>query len=63
MKDAGDDHYDMMPGLFDAGQTMPLRSEIHVDEAMTSIQLSGDHARMTAAEYHSSNPHVEGATP
>ena len=42
---------------------MPLRSEIYVDEAMASVQLGGRHARVTAADYQSSNPHVEGATP
>ena len=63
VKDAGDPHYEFMPGLFDAAGVMPLRSEIYVDEAMASVQLGGRHARVTAADYQSSNPHVEGATP
>jgi hypothetical protein len=52
--------YELMPGLFDAARTWPLRSEVYVDRAMSSLQLAGDHRRRTRAEYEASNPFVEG---
>ena len=52
--------YELMPGLFDAARAWPLRSEIYVDRAMSSVQLAGDHRRKSRAEYEASNPFVEG---
>lgn len=61
MRDYGDDKgYDLMPGLFDAAQGWPLRSEIYTDRALASVRLSGDHPRMTRAQYEARTPHVEG---
>jgi hypothetical protein len=42
--------YELMPGLFDAARSWPLRSEIYVDRAMASLDLVGDHRRKTRAE-------------
>lgn len=52
--------YELMPGLFDGALQWPLRSEIYVDRAMASVQLSGDHRRKSRAEYEAENPFVEG---
>lgn len=55
--------YDLMPGLFDAELTQPLRSEVYADCAMTSVQLAGDHRRATQAEYEKKNQFVQGDAP
>ena len=55
--------YELMPGLFDAAGSWPLRSEIYVDRAMASLRLAGDHRRKTRAEYEAENPFVEGDVP
>jgi hypothetical protein len=52
--------YDLMPGLFDAVLTQPLRSEVYADCAMASVQLGGDHRRATQAEYEKKNQFVPG---
>jgi hypothetical protein len=52
--------YELMPGLFDAARNWPLRSEIYVDRAMTSVKLIGDHRRKSRAEYEAENQFVEG---
>jgi hypothetical protein len=52
--------YELMPGLFDAARSWPLRSEIYVDRAMDSVNLRGDHPRKSRAEYEAENPFVEG---
>ena len=52
--------YELMPGLFDAVRSWPLRSEIYVDRAMACVQLAGDHRRKTRAEYEVENPFVDG---
>ncbi len=52
--------YELMPGLFDAARSWPLRSEIYVDCAMASVRLSGDHRRKSRSEYEAENPSVEG---
>lgn len=52
--------YDLMPGLFDAVLTAPLRSEVYSDRAMASVHLAGDHRRATGAEYEQKNRFVEG---
>ena len=54
--------FELMPGLFDAAQRWPLRSEIYVDRAMASISLAGDHRRKPRAEYEPENPFVEDST-
>lgn len=60
MRDTVDEaaNYDVMPGLFDAAQDWPLRSEIYTDQAFASVQLGGDHRRDTAAEYETKHRHV-----
>jgi hypothetical protein len=55
--------YDLMPGLFDAVLTAPLRSEVYSDRAMASVHLAGDHRRATQAEYEQKNLFVEGDAP
>jgi hypothetical protein len=52
--------YELMPGLFDAARSWPLRSEIYVDRAMACVQLAGDHRRKSRAEYEAENPFIEG---
>ena len=52
--------YELMPGLFDAARSWPLRSEIYADRAMASVRLEGDHRRKTRDEYEAGNPFVEG---
>ncbi len=59
--DAGEPQsYELMPGLFDAARSWPLRSEIYVDRAMASLRLQGDHRRKSRAEYEAANPFIEG---
>jgi hypothetical protein len=60
---AGAGAYDLMPGLFDAVLTAPLRSEVYSDRAMASVHLGGDHPRATRAEYEQKNLFVEGDAP
>ena len=57
-KDGAD--YDLMPGIFDAAQDWPLKSEIYTDQAMRAFCLKGDHKRTTGAEYRRKNPDVKG---
>lgn len=52
--------YELMPGLFDEARGWPLRSEVYVDRALSSVRLAGDHRRKSRAEYEASNPFVEG---
>ena len=52
--------YELMPGLFDAARSWPLRSEIYVDRAMACLRLAGEHRRKTRAEYEAENAFVEG---
>lgn len=60
MQNVESDAYDLMPGLFDAVLTQPLRSEVYADCAMASVQLSGDHRRATRMEYELKNQFVPG---
>lgn len=62
MRDTGPDDtsYGLMPGLFDEAANWPLRSEIYVDCAMSSVPLGGHHPRATRAEYEFKNKFVEG---
>ncbi|MFZ5708762.1 MAG: GFA family protein [Pseudomonadota bacterium] len=55
--------YELMPGLFDAVLSAPLRSEVYSDRAMASVRLAGDHRRATRAEYEAKNLFVEGDVP
>jgi hypothetical protein len=55
--------YELMPGLFDAARSWPLRSEIYVDRAMASVPLAGDHRRLSRADYEAKYPFVEGDHP
>ena len=59
-EDAG---YELMPGLFDEAKSWPLKSEIYTDQAMTAVDLRGDHPTATAAQYEAKNPHIEGDQP
>lgn len=65
MRDTGPDatDYELMPGLFDAAQDWPLRSEVYSDRAMASIRLQGEHRRATQAEYEAKNRFVKGDAP
>ncbi len=55
--------YDLMPGLFDAVLSAPLRSEVYADRAMASVRLAGDHRRATQDEYEAKNLFVPGDAP
>lgn len=55
--------YDLMPGLFDAALSWPLRSEIYTDRALAALSLAGDHRRATRAEYEATSAHIEGDAP
>ncbi len=63
MRDTSGASYELMPGLFDAAQDWPLRSEVYSDRAMASVQLKGDHPRATQAVYEQKNPYVQGDAP
>lgn len=65
MRNTGTDAeaYELMPGLFDAVLSAPLRSEVYSDRAMASVRLAGDHRRATRAEYEAKNLFVEGDVP
>jgi hypothetical protein len=63
IRNTDSDAYDLMPGLFDAVLTAPLRSEVYADRAMAAVQLKGDHKRATAEEYERKNPFVAGDLP
>ena len=63
MHNVESDAYDLMPGLFDAVLTQPLRSEVYADCAMASVQLGGDHRRATRAEYEKKYQFVQGDAP
>ncbi|MDJ1008551.1 MAG: GFA family protein [Paracoccaceae bacterium] len=61
--DRDDATYDLMPGLFEALRTEPLRSEIYTDCAPAYAPLTGDHRRKTRAQYEATAKFVEGDTP
>ena len=63
MRDTGGEHYELMPGLFDAVLSAPLRSEVYVDRAMASVRLAGDHPTATQAVYEQKNKFVEEQAP
>jgi hypothetical protein len=52
--------YELMPGLFNAARSWPLRSEIYVDRAMAWVRLAGEHRRKSRAVYEADNPFIEG---
>ncbi len=55
--------YELMPGLFDATRSWPVRSEIYVDRAMACVRLAGEHLLRSRAEYEAGHPFVEGDMP
>ena len=61
--DRADRGYDMMPGPFARARDWPVRSEIYADRAMACAALAGDHERLSAADYETTHPHIEGDLP
>ncbi len=59
----GDQHYALMPGLFDDALSLPLKSEIYTDRAISGLALPGEHPRATRAQYEAKNAHLEGDQP
>ena len=57
-----DGNHEVMPGLFDQAQDLPLSHEVFVDQAFACVALAGDHPRLTAAEYQASGSKVAGDT-
>lgn len=55
--------YEFMPGLFDVARNWPLRSEVYCERAMAFVRLTGDHPRVTQAEYEIKNQFVQGDAP
>lgn len=62
LRDTGPDEttHEVMPGLFDAARDWPLRSEVYADRAYVSVQLQGNHGRITQADYEKKYPFVPG---
>ena len=58
LRDDGAD-YELSPGLFDDAARFPLIREVYADCAHRFASFSGDHPRITRAEYESHQPHVE----
>ncbi|MBF9035902.1 GFA family protein [Rhodobacterales bacterium HKCCE2091] len=58
-----DGPYEFVPALFDAARAYPLVREVYADRAFACVTLSGDHPRISRADYERDNPHVEGDTP
>jgi hypothetical protein len=56
--DKADGTYELMPGLFDAARSWPIRSEIYTDTAIA--RLHGDHPTATGAQYEAKNKFVKG---
>jgi hypothetical protein len=56
----GDGHFGLMPGLFDDARSLPLKSEIYTDRALSGLALPGNHPRATRAQYEAKNAHLEG---
>jgi hypothetical protein len=61
--DTEDAEYELMPALFPAARTFPLISEVYSDRAPAYARLTGDHRRVTRAEYEANQPHIEGDQP
>lgn len=59
MRDHGRD-YELSPGLFDAAADFPLVREVYADRAHRFAAFSGDHPRITRADYEPNHPHLEG---
>jgi hypothetical protein len=51
--------YDLAPGLFEAAHSFPLTRELYADEAMGCLHLTGEHARITRADYEATHPGTE----
>lgn len=58
-----DGPYEFTPGLFEAARDVPLSREVYADRAFACVRLSGDHTRVTRADYESRNLFVEGDVP
>ena len=52
--------YEFVPGIFDGARDMPLVREVYADRAFACAQLSGEHERVTKAEYEADHPFEEG---
>ena len=61
--DTDDADYELMPALFPAARGFPLISEVYSDRAPAYARLTGDHRRVTRADYEANQPHIEGDTP
>lgn len=59
MRDTGG-AYELSPGLFEDAAGFPLTREVYADRAHRFAALSGDHPRITRAEYERNHPHLEG---
>lgn len=51
--------FELMPGLFDEAARLPLAREVYADRAFACVPLSGDHVRVTQADYEREQPFVE----
>lgn len=56
----GDAPYELSPGLFAEARGWALDREVYADRAADYLPLTGDHRRVTRAEYEARNLHVEG---
>ena len=61
--DPADAEYELMPALFPAARDFPLISEVYSDRAPAYARLTGDHRRVTRADYEANQPHIEGDQP
>lgn len=54
--------YELSPGLFPEARDLPLVREVYADRAARWARLSGNHRRVSRADYERENPFVEGPT-
>lgn len=59
----GDAPFELSPGLFVEARDWPLDREVYADRAAAYLPLSGDHRRVTRADYERDNRFVDGDTP
>ena len=52
--------YLLMPGLFEAARSWPLKDEGYSDRAPAYARLAGNHPRTTRAAFEARSEHVEG---
>lgn len=48
--------YELAPGLFDGAKDLPLTREVYADRAFRACRFTGDHARISRAEYEAEHP-------